>query len=143
MMFGDVSIFFSSRRRHTRCALVTGVQTCALPILLRSVTPGQQVIKIVSDALTEMLGSDQSDLLLDVTPPAVVMMVGLQGSGTTTTATKIAKRLKEKDRQKILMASPNVNRPAAQEQSAPLGTQPAIETPPIAAGPRPAKNTNR
>src|SRR3546814_10400032 len=88
MMFGDVSIFFSSRRRHTRCALVTGVQTCALPILLRSVTPGQQVIKIVSDALTEMLGSDQSDLLLDVTPPAVVMMVGLQGSGKTTTAAR-------------------------------------------------------
>src|SRR3546814_18348112 len=123
MMFGDVSIFFSSRRRHTRCALVTGVQTCALPILLRSVTPGQQVIKIVSDALTEMLGSDQSDLLLDVTPPAVVMMVGLQGSGKTTTAAKIAKRLKEKDRKKILMASLDVNRPAAQEHLATQGTQ--------------------
>ena len=61
--------------------------------VLRSITPGQQVVKIVHDALVDMLGADASELLLDVTPPAVVMMVGLQGSGKTTTTAKIAKRL--------------------------------------------------
>src|SRR3546814_10028589 len=66
--------------------------------VLRSVTPGQQVVKIVSDALTEMLGSETAELDLAVTPPAVIMMVGLQGSGKTTTTAKIAKRLKEKER---------------------------------------------
>lgn len=64
--------------------------------VLRSVTPGQMVVKIVSDTLTEFLGAESSDLMLDVTPPAVIMMVGLQGSGKTTTTAKIAKRLKEK-----------------------------------------------
>src|SRR3954464_14712962 len=63
--------------------------------VLRSVTPGQMVVKIVHDALVEMLGADSSELELGVTPPAVVMMVGLQGSGKTTTSAKIAKRLKE------------------------------------------------
>jgi signal recognition particle subunit SRP54 len=63
--------------------------------VLRSVTPGQQVVKIVNDGLTRMLGSETSELLLDVVPPAVVMMVGLQGSGKTTTTAKLAKRLKE------------------------------------------------
>ena len=60
--------------------------------VLRSVTPGQQVVKIVHDALVEMLGADASELHVDVTPPAVVMMVGLQGSGKTTTTAKIARR---------------------------------------------------
>src|SRR3546814_469428 len=86
--------------------------------VLRSVTPGQQVVKIVSDALTEMLGSEAADLDLNVAPPAVIMMVGLQGSGKTTTTAKIAKRLKDKERKKVLMASLDVNRPAAQEQLA-------------------------
>ena len=58
--------------------------------VLRSVTPGQQVVKIVNDALVEMLGADESELNLSVTPPAVVMMVGLQGAGKTTTTAKIA-----------------------------------------------------
>lgn len=66
--------------------------------VLRSVTPGQMVVKIVSDTLTETLGSDTSDLMIDVTPPAVIMMVGLQGSGKTTSTAKIAKRLREKER---------------------------------------------
>src|SRR3546814_4693007 len=66
--------------------------------VLKSVTPGQQVVKIVNDGLTEMLGSETSELMIDVTPPAIVMMVGLQGSGKTTTTAKIAKRLKEKER---------------------------------------------
>lgn len=64
--------------------------------VLKSVTPGQQVVKIVYDALVEMLGSDTSDLNLAVNPPAVILMVGLQGSGKTTTSAKLGKKLKEK-----------------------------------------------
>jgi signal recognition particle subunit SRP54 len=110
--------------------------------VLRSVTPGQMVVKIVSDALTEMLGADQSELMLDVTPPAVVMMVGLQGSGKTTTTAKIAKRL-SKDRKKVMMASLDVNRPAAQEQLATLGTQAEVATLPIVAGQQPVDIARR
>jgi signal recognition particle subunit SRP54 len=111
--------------------------------VLRSVTPGQQVVKIVSDALTEMLGSQTSDLLIDVTPPAVIMMVGLQGSGKTTSTAKIAKRLKDKDRKKVLMASLDVQRPAAQEQLAVLGTQAGVATLPIVAGQQPVDIARR
>src|SRR3546814_14184419 len=64
--------------------------------VLRSVTPGQQVVKIVSDALPEMLGSETAELELAVTPPAVIMMVGLQGSGKPTTTEKTTKRPQEK-----------------------------------------------
>jgi len=110
--------------------------------VLRSVTPGQQVVKIVSDALTEMLGADASELMLDVTPPAVVMMVGLQGSGKTTTTAKIAKRL-AKDRKKVMMASLDVNRPAAQEQLATLGTQAEVATLPIVQGQQPVDIARR
>jgi signal recognition particle subunit SRP54 len=111
--------------------------------VLRSITPGQQVVKIVNDALTEMLGSDASDLELDVTPPAIIMMVGLQGSGKTTTTAKIAKRLTDKDRKKVLMASLDVNRPAAQEQLAVLGTQIGVMTLPIVAGQQPVEIARR
>ncbi|MGJ3649760.1 signal recognition particle protein [Sphingomonas sp. GlSt437] len=111
--------------------------------VLRSVTPGQQVVKIVSDALTEMLGAEQSDLEIAVTPPAIIMMVGLQGSGKTTTTAKIAKRLKEKERKKVLMASLDVNRPAAQEQLAVLGTQIEVATLPIVAGQQPVDIARR
>jgi signal recognition particle subunit SRP54 len=111
--------------------------------VLRSVTPGQQVVKIVNDGLTRMLGSETSELLLDVVPPAVVMMVGLQGSGKTTTTAKIAKRLKEKDRRKVLMASLDVNRPAAQEQLAVLGGQVDVTTLPIVAGQQPVDIARR
>ncbi len=111
--------------------------------VLKSVTPGQQVVKIVNDALTEMLGSEASDLLIDVTPPAIVMMVGLQGSGKTTTTAKIAKRLKEKDRKKVLMASLDVNRPAAQEQLATLGVQADVATLPIVPGQLPVDIARR
>src|SRR5688500_12093637 len=105
--------------------------------VLKSVTPGQQVVKIVNDALVEMLGSEAADLELDVTPPAVIMMVGLQGSGKTTTTAKIAKRRTEKGRKKVMMASLDVARPAAQEQLATLGTQTSIATLPIVAGQQP------
>ena len=111
--------------------------------VLRSVTPGQMVVKIVSDTLTETLGSEASDLLIDVTPPAVIMMVGLQGSGKTTTTAKIAKRLKEKERKKVLMASLDVQRPAAQEQLAVLGTQIDVATLPIVAGQQPVDIAKR
>jgi signal recognition particle subunit SRP54 len=111
--------------------------------VLRSVTPGQQVVKIVSDALTAVLGSETADLLIDVTPPAVIMMVGLQGSGKTTTTAKLARRLKEKDRKKVLMASLDVQRPAAQEQLAVLGTQIDVATLPIVAGQQPVEIARR
>ena len=111
--------------------------------VLRSITPGQQVVKIVNDALTEMLGAEASDLELDVTPPAIIMMVGLQGSGKTTTSAKIAKRLTEKDRKKVLMASLDVNRPAAQEQLAVLGAQTGVATLPIVAGQQPVDIARR
>src|SRR5258706_14385698 len=96
--------------------------------VLRSITPGQQVVKIVNDALVAMLGADASELELGVTPPAVIMMAGLQGSGKTTTTAKIAKRLAGRDRKKVLMASLDVNRPNAQEQLATLGTQAGAAT---------------
>jgi len=104
--------------------------------VLRSVTPGQQVVKIVNDALVAMLGPDTAELHLDVTPPAVVMMVGLQGSGKTTTTAKLAKLLKKQGK-KVMMASLDVNRPAAQEQLAVLGTQIEVATLPIVAGQQP------
>ncbi len=111
--------------------------------VLKSVTPGQQVVKIVHDALVEMLGSDASDLAIDVTPPAVVMMVGLQGSGKTTTTAKIAKRLSDKERKKVMMASLDVARPAAQEQLAVLGTQAQVATLPIVPGQQPVEIARR
>ncbi len=111
--------------------------------VLKSITPGQQVVKIVNDALAEMLGAEASELELSVTPPAIIMMVGLQGSGKTTTTAKIAKRLAEKDRKKVLMASLDVNRPAAQEQLAVLGTQIGVVTLPIVAGQLPVDIAKR
>jgi signal recognition particle subunit SRP54 len=111
--------------------------------VLKSITPGQQVVKIVNDALVEMLGSDASELELAVAPPAVIMMVGLQGSGKTTSTAKIAKRLSDKDRKKVMMASLDVNRPAAQEQLAVLGEQTGVVTLPIVAGQQPVDIARR
>ncbi|HEY0325398.1 MAG TPA: signal recognition particle protein [Allosphingosinicella sp.] len=111
--------------------------------VLRSVTPGQQVVKIVNDALVEMLGAEEAALDLAVTPPAVVMMVGLQGSGKTTSTAKLAKRLSEKDRKKVLMASLDVQRPAAQEQLAVLGRQTDVATLPIVPGQPPVEIARR
>ncbi|TCP32859.1 signal recognition particle subunit FFH/SRP54 (srp54) [Sphingomonas sp. BK235] len=119
--------------------------------VLRSVTPGQQVVKIVNDALVRMLGGDDpaaAELQLNVAPPAVVMMVGLQGSGKTTTTAKIAKRLSSssmtgRSAKKVLMASLDVNRPAAQEQLATLGTQVEVATLPIVAGQQPVEIARR
>ena len=112
--------------------------------VLKSVTPGQQVVKIVSDELVDMLGGEQTEgLLLDAKPPVVIMMVGLQGSGKTTTTAKLAKLIKEKHGKKALMASLDVNRPAAQEQLAVLGTQTSVATLPIVAGQQPVDIARR
>jgi signal recognition particle subunit SRP54 len=99
--------------------------------VLRSVTPGQQVIKIVHDNLVDLLGKEAEPLQLAVTPPAVIMMLGLQGSGKTTTAAKLGKLLTEKNGRKVLLASLDTRRPAAQEQLAVLGQQTGIATFPI------------
>jgi signal recognition particle subunit SRP54 len=111
--------------------------------VLRSVTPGQMVVKIVNDALIETLGSETAELDLNVSPPAVIMMVGLQGSGKTTTTAKLAKRLKERERKKVLMASLDVARPAAQEQLAVLGRQAEVDTLPVVAGQQPVDIAKR
>src|SRR4051794_18056115 len=111
--------------------------------VLRSVTPGQQVVKIVNDALVAMLGSEEAGLDLAVNPPAVIMMVGLQGSGKTTTTAKLAKRLSEKDRKKVMMASLDVARPAAQEQLAVLGRQAEVTTLPVVPGQAPVDIARR
>jgi signal recognition particle subunit SRP54 len=111
--------------------------------VLRSVTPGQQVVKIVHDALVEMLGAEEAGLDFAVAPPAVIMMVGLQGSGKTTTTAKLAKRLTEKERKKVMMASLDVARPAAQEQLAVLGRQAEVATLPIVPGQQPVEIARR
>jgi signal recognition particle subunit SRP54 len=112
--------------------------------VLRSVTPGQQVVKIVNDALVETLGGDTTpELDLNATPPIVIMMVGLQGSGKTTSTAKIAKLLKEKHGKKAMMASLDVNRPAAQEQLKVLGEQVGVATLPIIAGQQPTEIATR
>ncbi len=112
--------------------------------VLKSVTPGQQVVKIVNDALVEMLGGEQTaELDLEALPPVVIMMVGLQGSGKTTTTAKLAKLLKEKYGKKVLMASLDVNRPAAQQQLAVLGEQIGAATLPIITGQAPVDIATR
>ena len=111
--------------------------------VLKSITPGQQVVKIVNDGLSDMLGAEVSELNLAVTPPAIIMMVGLQGSGKTTTTAKIAKRLKDKQNKKVMMASLDVNRPAAQEQLAILGEQIDAATLPIVEGQQPIEIAKR
>ena len=102
--------------------------------VLNSITPGQMVIKLVYDHLVEMLGSDLVPVTLGTNPPAVVMLVGLQGSGKTTTAAKLGLRFKTRDNKKTLMASLDVNRPAAQEQLLLLGRQAGVDTLPTMQG---------
>lgn len=112
--------------------------------VLKSVTPGQQVVKIVNDALVEMLGGDDvPGLDLAAAPPVVIMMVGLQGSGKTTTTAKLAKLLKEKYGKKAMMASLDVNRPAAQDQLKVLGKQVDVATLPIIPGQQPVDIATR
>src|SRR4051812_31198056 len=92
--------------------------------VIRSVKPSEQGVKIVHDGLVDMLGGqDRKGLELNVAPPAVILMAGLQGSGKTTTAAKLALRLSKNERKKVLMASLDIRRPAAMEQLAILGKQ--------------------
>ncbi len=111
----------------------------------KSVTPGQQVIKIVHDELQHVLAGDDDEpgeLKID-SPPAPILMVGLQGSGKTTTTGKLAKRLTEKNNKRVLMASLDVNRPAAMEQLAILGAQIGVDTLPIVKGEKPTDIARR
>ncbi|MCB1504185.1 MAG: signal recognition particle protein [Hyphomicrobiaceae bacterium] len=111
--------------------------------VLKSVTPGQMVVKIVHDELVAMLGSDAEPVDLAATPPVAILMVGLQGSGKTTSTAKIAYRLKTRDRKKVLMASLDTRRPAAMEQLRVLGEQTQVDTLPIVAGQTPVQIARR
>lgn len=104
--------------------------------VIRSVTPAQQVVKIVHDSLIEMLGTESTGLQLG-SPPAPILMVGLQGSGKTTSTAKLGLLLQTKEKKRVLMASLDVNRPAAMEQLKVLGEQAGVATLPIIAGQTP------
>ena len=110
---------------------------------LRSVRPDQQVIKIVHDALVEMLGGDAAPLNIATNPPAVILVAGLQGSGKTTTAGKLALRLKTRERKKVMVASLDMTRPAAREQLRLLGEQAEAGVLPEADSETPAKIAKR
>ena len=110
----------------------------------KSIQPGQQVDKIVHDELQHVLtGSEDPGALKIDSPPAPILMVGLQGSGKTTTTAKLAKRLKEREGKRVLMASLDTNRPAAMEQLAILGNQIGVDTLPIVKGETPVQIAKR
>src|SRR5829696_1476260 len=125
-------------------AFVEQVKKHAVGIaVIKSVTPGQMVVKLVHDQLTRTLGSDADPIDLNAPAPVAIMMVGLQGSGKTTTTAKIARRLTEQGKRKVLMASLDTRRPAAMEQLAILGQQVTVETLPIVAGQTPPQIARR
>ena len=111
--------------------------------VVKSVTPGQMVVKIVHDTLVDTLGAEQAPISLESTPPVAILMVGLQGSGKTTTTAKLARRLSERDKRKVLMASLDTRRPAAMEQLATLGKQLSIDCLPIVTGQSPVQIARR
>jgi signal recognition particle subunit SRP54 len=111
--------------------------------VMKSVTPGQMVVKIVHDQLVAILGADSQGIDLNAAPPVAVMMVGLQGSGKTTTTAKVARRLADRQKKKVLMASLDVRRPAAMEQLAVLGREAQIDTLPVVAGQMPPQIAKR
>src|SRR5499427_9302542 len=111
--------------------------------VVKSVTPGQMVVKIVHDQLVETLGVTADPIDLNAPAPVPIMLVGLQGSGKTTTAAKIARRLNEQMRRKTLMASLDVRRPAAMEQLAILGEQVGVSMLPIVSGQTPVQIARR
>ncbi len=110
--------------------------------VIRSVTPGQQVVKIVHDVLVETLGEENAALNLG-SPPAPILMVGLQGSGKTTTSAKIGLMLQTREKKRVLMASLDVSRPAAMEQLRILGEQAGVPTLPIVLGQGPVEIARR
>ncbi len=111
--------------------------------VMKSVTPGQMVVKIVHDQLVQTLGADSQGIDLAAAPPVAIMMVGLQGSGKTTTTAKVARRLADRQKKKVLMASLDVRRPAAMEQLAVLGREAAIDTLPVVEGQQPPQIAKR
>src|SRR4029079_11357045 len=111
--------------------------------VMKSASPGQMVVKIVHDQLIATLGADSQGIDLNATPPVAIMMVGLQGSGKTTTTAKIARRLADRQRRKVLMASLDVRRPAAMEQLAVLRRGAQIDTLPIVEGQTPPQIARR
>ncbi|UTD27181.1 signal recognition particle protein [Bradyrhizobium sp. WD16] len=111
--------------------------------VVKSVTPGQMVVKIVHDQLVATLGADSQTIDLNAPAPVAIMMVGLQGSGKTTTTAKLARRLTTRDKRKVLMASLDVRRPAAMEQLAVLGRDVGVDTLPIVAGQMPTQIASR
>ena len=111
--------------------------------LIKSVKPGQMVVKLVHDQLVETLGATADPIDLNAPAPVGIMMVGLQGSGKTTTTAKIARRLTDQGRRKVLMASLDTRRPAAMEQLAVLGTQVGVDTLPIVGGQTPPQIARR
>jgi signal recognition particle subunit SRP54 len=116
--------------------------------VLKSVSPAQQVIKIVNDALVEALGGGEGDtgqrgIDLNAPAPVPILMVGLQGSGKTTTSGKLALRLKNRDKKKVLLASLDVHRPAAQLQLETLAKQVGVASLPIVAGQTPLQIAER
>jgi signal recognition particle subunit SRP54 len=111
--------------------------------VIKSVKPGQMVVKIVHDSLVETLGGQPQAIDLNAPAPVAIMLIGLQGAGKTTTAAKIAKRLSERNKAKVLMASLDVKRPAAQEQLAVLGRQVGVDTLPIVPGEDPVAIARR
>ena len=106
--------------------------------IIRSTSPGDMVVKIVYDEIVSFLGDKNSEISLNAVPPVPIMLVGLQGSGKTTTSSKLAKFLEKNNKKKVMMASLDVYRPAAQEQLRLLGEQNNIETLPIIEGQLPA-----
>jgi signal recognition particle subunit SRP54 len=129
-------------------AFTDGVKKQAVGVeVMKSVTPGQMVVKIVHDQLVATLGGDSQGgaqgIDLNAAPPVAIMMVGLQGSGKTTTTAKIAKRLTDRQRRKVLMASLDVRRPAAMEQLAVLGRDAQIDTLPVVQGQAPPQIAKR
>jgi len=111
--------------------------------VMKSVTPGQMVVKIVYDQLIATLGADSQGIDLNAAPPVAIMMVGLQGSGKTTTTAKVARRLADRQKKKVLMASLDVRRPAAMEQLAVLGREAGIDTLPVVDGQQPPQIAKR
>jgi signal recognition particle subunit SRP54 len=111
--------------------------------VMKSVTPGQMIVKIVHDQLIATLGADSQGIDLNAAPPVAIMMVGLQGSGKTTTTAKLARRLADRQKKKVLMASLDVRRPAAMEQLAVLGRETGIDTLPVVDGQQPPQIAKR
>src|SRR5690606_38195388 len=111
--------------------------------VLKSVSPGQMVIKIVHDILVETLGAEANDIRLQTEPPTPILMVGLQGSGKTTTSAKLGVWLRKRANKKVLLASLDVHRPAAQEQLAQLGRQAELRTLPVVPGEPPVAIAKR